>query len=195
VDHSLIYTGAISLFEAIYFTLVTLTEKKSTAQVYALLIALTVVGFVGGILVYVMQKSVEDYVAGALIWESGVTQGSQDKKDELAEKDQSAAFVARMTEFVVIGISYVLGKLFYYSCYHWLSNRDAKSIGLGLKLELLVLAVAISVMALTVTVCVSGIFRRRLQNDREQLHEKISTLKANSAQSSVAKHQGAKLII
>jgi hypothetical protein len=188
MDHSLILTAALSLFEAIYFTLYTLTPPTSSEQVYAFLIALVVVAIVGSLAVYLMQQVVQQYVFEAMVWE-----GTQTTANAPKQEDHNIAFVSRMVEFVIIGISYIVGKLFYYSCYHWLKNRAAKNLGVGLQTELLLLAVAISAGALVLTVLVSGVFRRRMEKQKDKLHEQIDMLQKKSA--SIVLTTGGKMVV
>jgi hypothetical protein len=163
LDHTLIYTAAIALFEALYFT-VTVLSDTPTGQVVGFVGTLTVIGCFGGVIVYVMQVQVDKYVAAAIAMETKSVK-SLDTGTGDSEQDHHIAFVARMTDFVIIAISYVTGKLFYYSCSHWLAIRAERDVGAGKKIESLLLAIVITMLALASSIVLNGSFQRALKNE------------------------------
>jgi hypothetical protein len=46
-----------------------------------------------------------------------------------------SAYIQQITEFTIIGYSYVLGKLCLYTITHWLEHRESKGQGQGKKIE------------------------------------------------------------
>jgi hypothetical protein len=123
VDHALIYTAAISLFESVYYSALKSAPTNSNEQFETLGMVIVIMFFAGSLVLFLIQRSLEFAV------------GSKRQDSHKSE------FIEQTVEFLIVGFSYVLGKLCLFTLTHWLQFRSDTGRGHGLKVCVLCLPV------------------------------------------------------
>jgi hypothetical protein len=133
IDHALIYIAAISLFESVYYSALKSAPSNSSTQYNTLITTICVMFLGGSAALHMLQRTLEYTFAS------------------VSDSKSASSYIEHTVEFLVIGYSYVLGKMILFTISHWLKLRADTGKGHGLMMETVITASFLTVVAFTAT--------------------------------------------